>query len=102
LHGRILWELARENLGEGSGLRQITSEGECERRGIVHFDRRFGSSALAALCLAAAAFPNRSHTAVAASNKPARSRRPDFAIWTATAAIRLASFNWPEQAGERL
>ena len=37
MHRRILRELAREILGEGSRLRQITGEGECERRGIVHF-----------------------------------------------------------------
>ena len=37
LNRRILRELAREILGEGSRLRQITCEGERERRGIVHF-----------------------------------------------------------------
>ena len=58
LHRRILWELAREILGEGSRLRQITGEGERERRGIVHFATALpSSSALVALCLAAAAFP---------------------------------------------
>ena len=37
MHRRILRELAREILGESSRLREITCEGECERRGIVHF-----------------------------------------------------------------
>ena len=41
---------------------------------------------------------------MAASNKPARSRRPDFcAIWTATAAVRLASLQLAGASqGERL
>ena len=58
LYRRILRELAREPLGEGSRLRQITCEGECECRGIVTSRPSLpSSSALVALCLAAVAFP---------------------------------------------
>ena len=36
MNERVLRELAREILGEGARLRQITGEGQRERRGIVH------------------------------------------------------------------